>query len=223
MKDTFLFDLDGTIMDSKYGIVSSFRHCFKYAYEKTKRSEFLLNTDEELLQFVGPSLDATFYGYCKCNEEEHDEFIKVFRAYYREKGIYDAKVFEGIKEVLEFLHSKGKRLVVCTSKFEEMAYKVLDHFDLTKYFTLIVGSLDEVRNTKDLVIKEAIRALDIDKEKAIMIGDKIYDIEESKINGIESIGCLFGYGSLEEFKEATYKVNSTKELLELVSKLCEEN
>ena len=95
-------------------------------------------------------------------------------------------------------------MVLATSKPEVFAKRILDHFELSEYFTEIVGSLlSGERVKKGDVIKEALIRLDCPaKEELIMVGDRSHDIVGAKENSIKSIGVLYGYGGKEELTEA---------------------
>ena len=93
---------------------------------------------------------------------------------------------------------------MATSKPEVYAKRILEHFDLAKYFDFVAGaSMDESRNKKGDVIKYAIALANIDDlNNAIMIGDREHDVLGAKENGIASLGVLYGYGDLPEHQKA---------------------
>ncbi len=96
-----------------------------------------------------------------------------------------------------------------------MAERILDKFGLAKYFSGVYGcELDGTRSKKEEVIEWAVKNQPIDVSRAIMIGDRLHDIVGARMNGIPTIGVLWGYGSLEEFREyrAEFVAADTKEL-----------
>ena len=213
MFEYIFFDLDGTLTDSEPGIVNA----ALYTLEKYNIS---VNEKEELRKFIGPPLQDSFstdYGF---NEEEVEEAIATFREYYAEKGIFENEVYPGITEVLEELKNRGKKLVVATSKPEVFTIRVLEHFDLLKYFDYIgAATLDDSKIKKGEIIKEALDTLNIsDLSKVVMVGDRKHDIKGASVNGISSVGVMWGYGSIEEFEKhnATYIINEVEELLEIL-------
>lgn len=211
--EIILFDLDGTLTDPKEGITKS----IQYALGKMGIIE---ENRDELIKFIGPPLVESFKTYYNFDMDRVLEAIKAYREYYAEKGILDNQVFPGIPELLAGLKDKGHTLGVATSKPTVYSEIILKHFDIFKYFDIVVGSnLDGTRVAKNEVIEVAIQGLDIDSpDKVVMIGDRKHDIIGAKMHNIDSIGVLFGYGTREELEGAgaTYTVDSVVELAELL-------
>lgn len=196
MYDIILFDLDGTLTDPGLGITNSVAYALKrYGIEAENR--------ESLYSFIGPPLKDSFMKYYGFSEEKAMEAIEVYREYFREKGLYENEVYDGIRELLEKIKQSGRRIVLATSKPEEFSIRILEHFDLIKYFHVVAGaSMDEKRNKKGDVIRYAMEKGGFTAEKAIMIGDREHDIFGAKENGLPSIGVLYGYGSEDELRLA---------------------
>lgn len=196
MYDIILFDLDGTLTDPGPGITNSVAYALKrYGIEVEDR--------KSLYSFIGPPLKDSFMKYYGFSEEKAIQAISVYREYFRDRGLFENEVYEGIRELLEKIKSSGRKIVLATSKPEEFAVRILEHFGLIGYFDVVAGaSMDETRNKKGDVIKYAMVKGNFTAEKAIMIGDREHDIFGAKENGIDSIGVLYGYGSEEELKIA---------------------
>ena len=194
MAKTILFDLDGTLTDSGEGIMN----CAILALE---HFGLPIPDREELRTFVGPPLHESFIRY-GVPAEKTDEAIRVYRSRYVPIGAYENTPYPGIRELLEELKAQGHTLYVATSKPEEMSVKILEHFDLAKYFDRICGaSLDASRSTKEDVIAYL---LDLcgRAESIVMVGDTRFDILGAKAHGIPAIGVSWGYGKVEDMKEA---------------------
>lgn len=194
---TILFDLDGTLTDPALGITNAIIYALKkYGIEVSERSE--------LFKFIGPPLLESFERYYGFSTEQAREAVEFFREYYREQGMFENQVYEGIEELLLQLKEANKTLIVATSKPEEFARKILEHFDLAKYFTYIAGSnLDGTRVKKQAVIEYALAACRItDLQRVVMIGDREHDVIGAKQVGISVVGVLFGYGSRTELEAA---------------------
>lgn len=204
-----LFDLDGTLTDPKEGITKS----VAYSLKKMRNIEVDV---EELTKFIGPPLMDSYSEYYGFTEEESRKAIEYYREYFKDKGIYENIIYDGIKELLEKLKNKGKVLVVATSKPTVFAEVIIRHFDLEGYFTFIVGSnLDGSRTRKSEVIEAALKKLGInDLADVVMIGDRKHDIMGAKEVNVDSIGVVYGYGSFDELKKAgaDHVVNSVNEL-----------
>ena len=158
---------------------------------------------DSLTKYIGPPLWESFksFGF---NEAEVDKAISKYREYYNEKGIYENELFDGMENLLTRLKQAGKYLIVATSKPEESAVHVLESFHLDHYFDDICGAtFDRSRTTKADVIKYAMKKNAItNPDRAVMIGDRKYDILGAKEVGITSIGVLYGFGSEKELREA---------------------
>lgn len=192
-----LFDLDGTITDPGIGITNSVMHALdKYGIKVSDRSE--------LYKFIGPPLWESFGKYYGFSKEEANKAVEYYREYYRDKGIFENLVYEGFEDLLKLLKANGKTLIVATSKPEVFAKKILEHFNLAKYFTFIAGgNLEGTRVNKNDIISYALECCKIqDKSNVIMIGDREHDVIGAKKNNIHSIGVLFGYGDRKELENA---------------------
>ena len=106
--------------------------------------------------------------------------------------------------MLKKLHESPCKVILATSKPEPMAIRVLEHFGLDKYFDHICGaSLDESRTKKELVVAYALESAGVtDKSRAIMIGDRKFDVEGASANGISTIGVTYGHGGRKELEES---------------------
>ncbi|MDD6142452.1 MAG: HAD family hydrolase [bacterium] len=198
--DIILFDLDGTLTDPGLGITNSVMYALrKYGMEVPPR--------QELYSFIGPPLKQSFMRWCGFDEAEGEQAVKYYREYYRDKGLLENEVYDGIEDMLKALREKGKRLAVATSKPEEFARRILEHFGLAQYFEVIAGdTLDFKRNTKADVIASALERLGVtDRSGVIMVGDREHDVIGAKAQDLPCIGVLFGYGSQEELEAAGAK------------------
>lgn len=207
------FDLDGTLTDSQDGILNSFRSIFKHF--GIKEPEY-----EVLRTYIGPPLVLTIGQTLGFTGEKLQEAVKVFRSYYDNQGYMENRVYKGIPEALQRLKALGCKLSVATSKPEHTAIKIMEHFDIAKYFDHICGSLpDESRSKKTDVIEYAIKLNGItDRSKLLMVGDRKFDVEGAHQSGLKCAGVLFGYGSREEFEAAgaDYIVENPEDLEKLL-------
>jgi len=189
---TILFDLDGTLTDSKEGILKSIQYALScYGIEEQL---------DNLGMFLGPPAHLAFQEFYGFSEEKAFEITNVFRKRYSQKGIYENRIYDGIKELLEKFYSDGIKLCVATSKPQIYTEKILNSFDIRKYFDVVVGSdLEGTFCEKSDIIARAIELSGEDKNECVMVGDRKYDIIGAKENGIKSIAVLYGYGNREEF------------------------
>lgn len=121
MYKNILFDLDGTIVDSREGIINGFIYSLKYFKIDVKNKS-------ELEQFIGPPLVNTFMEYYGLTKEQSDMAIKKYREQYHNIGVFQAELYEGINELIHILNKNGKRILLATSKPEVFANKILEKF-----------------------------------------------------------------------------------------------
>ena len=197
MYDYVFFDLDGTLTDSGPGITGAAQYAL--------RQMGIDVPDRKSLSFcVGPPLLDVFMEKFGMTESEAEETLKKYREYYRERGLFENEVYPGMETLLKRLRDSGRKLIVATSKPETFAVTILEHFGLARYFDLIAGAtFDGSRYRKDEVIRYAIESAGIgDIRKAVMVGDRKYDVEGAKSFGMASVGVAYGYGTREELEEA---------------------
>lgn len=213
IKKYILFDLDGTITDPMIGITKSVR----YALSKFGIQVEDLNT---LCKFIGPPLKDSFMNFYNFSEEDALKAITYYREYFSTDGLYENTVYENFEDILISLKNNDKSLIIATSKPTVFAEKILEHFNLKKYFDFISGSnLDNTRTKKADVISYALEQQRINNmSEIIMIGDREHDIIGAKALNIESIGVLHGYGSYEKLSSsgADYIVKDVSELKSLL-------
>ena len=194
MKKTILFDLDGTLTDSGEGIIN----CAILALEHFGCP---IPTREEMRVFVGPPLHESFIKH-GIPADKTEEAIAVYRSRYIPIGAYENTPYPGIRELLEALKADGHTLYVATSKPEAMSVKILEHFDLAKYFDMICGAtMDTSRSSKEDVIAYLLE-MNGRADNIIMVGDTKFDVLGAKHHGIRTVGVSWGYGKVEEMVSA---------------------
>lgn len=192
-----LFDLDGTLFDTSAGVTTSVRHALT-------RMGRPIPSPETLLKFIGPPLHEGFMEFCGMSAEEAATARERYREYYADRGVIECALYDGMRETLAALQAAGYTLAVATSKPEVYATRILEHFDIARYFTYIAGStLTEARTAKPEVIAYVLEKLgDPPTSSCLMIGDRRYDIEGAHALGMDGCGVLFGFGTKEELEAA---------------------
>ena len=213
MYETILFDLDGTLTDPGTGITNSVTYALnKFGIEVKDKTE--------LYKFIGPPLHESFEQYYGFSKGQAKTAVEYYREYYRDQGIFENLVYEGVEKLLKTMHDSGKTLIVATSKPELFAKKILEHFGLAKYFIYIAGAnMDGTRTKKDEVIAYALEKGKISEYKTVvMVGDREHDVIGANKVGIDSIGVLFGYGDYDELKSAgaTYIAECIEDIYPIV-------
>ena len=223
MKKYLLFDLDGTLTDPKIGITT----CVQYALKSYGIEEPDL---DKLEPFIGPPLKDSFMQFYGMDEKQAEAAIEKYRERFRDTGIFENKIYKGVPAMLRTLKAKGMSLAVASSKPTVFVKRILEHFHIEQYFDVVVGSeLDGRLGTKTEVVQEALRQLfpdgQIRRDEVYMIGDRKFDVEGARNVRVESIGVAYGYGSMEELKEAKadYIVRSVPELEQFLLRGTEKN
>lgn len=191
-----LFDLDGTLTDPGEGITNSVAYALRqFGIEVTDR--------RRLYPFIGPPLSESFAEFYGFEGAQITEAIAAYRTYFRDRGIFENKVYPEIPGLLAALRRRGCRLLVATSKPEPFAERILDHFGLRGCFADVCGcTLDERRTKKAEVIAYALEKNGIAPAEALMIGDRRHDAEGAAACGVPCLGALWGYGSRDELTQA---------------------
>lgn len=206
------FDLDGTLTKSDPGITRSIQYALR-------KHNMPCPSLEELKVFVGPPLGEKFMEVFGVSKEKAAEMVLSYRERYTTVGKFECDVYDGVKEALAELRKMGKVLCVATSKPENSAVEVLEHFGLAQYFDVIGGDTpDHGRKNKTAVINYVIENMKItDKDDVIMVGDTHYDVLGASEIGIRCIGVLYGYGKKEDLEKAgAYRLaESPKDIVEM--------
>ena len=192
-----LFDLDGTLTDSREGIVRS----LQYAFEQLNLE---CPSPAELQSHIGPPVRSALSVMIGTEDEGLiEEALRLYRVRFSETGIYENEVYSGVPEMLAVLRASNRRLFVATSKPLVFTEKILNHFRLTDHFDGIYGSeLSGRLDNKVELIRHVIRSAALAPEETLMVGDRMFDIIGARENGCLSVGVTYGYGSEEELREA---------------------
>jgi len=191
-----LFDLDGTLTNSKPGIFASADYLVRklgYTPDPAFDLSFILGPpSEEWMEIV-----LGHYG-----DDRFREGAELYRTHQKDGAYLLNAPYAGIVEVLSGLEARGIKLYVATAKRIDIAKSVLSHFGLDHHFCGVYGSTpDGSRNDKAVVIAELLRLERLDPETTAMVGDRSYDMVGACKNGLTALGALWGYGSKQELTE----------------------
>ena len=192
-----LFDLDGTLTDPKEGIVAS----IEYALASLGHSG---QANENLERFIGPPLRNAFSELLDTkNLTVINAAVELYRERFRELGMYENRVYDGIPRALERLCRSGSRLFVATSKPQVFAERILEHFDLARSFDGVYGcGLDGTLSDKAELIAHILAAEQLRQTDTVMVGDRHHDACGAIANGLAPVGVLWGYGTHAELMQA---------------------
>lgn len=198
MYRTILFDLDGTLTASAEGITK----CVQYALHKLGIEEPDL---QKLESFVGPPLLDQFMDAYGLDLETARQAVVYYRERYSAEGMYENRLYGGIRELLQDLKKRGYILGVASSKGMMYVEQILDYFQISSFFTAIEGSrMDGSRLSKADVIQEALAKLKMEnhRDQVVMVGDRKYDIFGAREAGIDCVAVSYGYGDIRELEQS---------------------
>jgi len=207
-----LFDLDGTLTDSREGIVRCVRETIAEYGDPVPPEEILL-------RFIGPPLQDSFTRFCGYSAGKAADAIERFRLRYEPSGQYENRAAPGMAELMGRLRERGYVLALASSKPQNLCAAICARFGFTPFLSAVVGSPPNGDQEKEDSIREAMRQLGLtekDLPQVLMVGDRKFDVLGAKACGVDCAGVeFFGYAPEGELEEAgAAAVVSTPEELE---------
>ena len=202
-----LFDLDGTLTQSEEGIWN----CAKHA---VREMGFPQPDAATLRKFIGPPLLHSFRTYLGMTQEEAEEAQRIYRARYTTVGMYENRVYPGIRTVLRTLRKAGAKLGIVTGKPAYPTGKILEHFGFDRYISKVVCVSDGRAEKEQLILE----ALPEKYGEAWMVGDRCFDMEGGVKAGVHTLGVTYGYGSEQELLDtgAERIARTPREILDIL-------
>lgn len=187
----FLFDLDGTLLDTTPLIIASFKHTMKTTLG-------LDLTDEQIKARLGEPLMLTMEHYCR---ERRDELVECYRVYNIEHHDELTKPFPKVRETLVSLKERGCHLAVVSSKMRPTIAKGLALARIQDLFETVVGMEDTKEHKPDPApLLEAMRRIDAAPAVTAMVGDSPFDLQAARHAGVLSVGVGWSAYSREELQ-----------------------
>ncbi len=192
-----LFDLDGTLVDPREGIVGSLQYALQALGEPPR-------DPSSLARFIGPPLAGTFRTLLGTDDPGRlREAIAAYRVRFVATGIHQNILYEGIRDGLRGLCDAGFVLRVVTSKPGEYAERIVEAHRLRSYFAGVHGStLDGERTEKGALIRNVLDTRSLVPRTVVMVGDRVHDVIGARENGVACVAVRWGFGSREELDAA---------------------
>ncbi len=182
-----IFDLDGTLTDSAAGVLGSFRHALESVGAEVPAGDLAGRV-------VGPPMQHTLAALGL--GERTDAAVASYRADYTSRGWAINDLYDGVAELLADLRAAGVRLAVATSKVEDIARRILEHFGVARHFEVIAGAAaDGRRAAKADVLARALAQLQPLPDEVWMVGDRAHDVHGATAHGIPTVIVEWGYGA----------------------------
>jgi len=209
-----LFDLDGTLVDSRPGIV----HSLRLALEGAGIS---LPQDHDFTWCIGASLWKIFEHYMQTTDRHRLEgAVAAYRHIYRDGPMFEYDIYDGVIKTLTDIKRDGVRIAIATAKVHEYAREIIAVSELATCIDHVYGSELDGRNVeKRDLIRMILHEERVEPERTVMIGDRHHDIDGALANGVAAIGVTYGYGSAEELSHAHACVTHAGDLLAAISSL----
>jgi phosphoglycolate phosphatase len=194
---TVLFDLDGTLTDSRAGITACIRHALA-------RLDRPCPTDEALLTYIGPPLRGTLSTLLGTEDPALIETaLAHYRARYDDVGLFENRLYDGVPAMLEDTARLAHAMFVATAKPRHAATRIVTHFGLARHFVSVHGAEPGGRfDAKEDLLGHLLETGVIRAETSVMVGDRRSDIAAAKAHGLRAIGALWGYGDAAELDGA---------------------
>jgi len=210
-----IFDLDGTLTDSKPGILG----CLSKVIEARGMGDH-----GHLDRFIGPPVEEWVVELMPhASDAERDALVHDYHACYDREGWQNNSVFPGVRAMLVDLKQKGFPLYVCTSKQQHFAVRILDAFELSGLFVATYGDKAEyASHSKVDLLANLLAECSLDSNNANshlpwMIGDRTFDFDAARANRLRSLAAGWGYGSPQECAQADAVAPTPADVAALVS------
>lgn len=184
-----IWDLDGTLTESKPWIIRSYIHILEQA-------GLPILSDEQFSKMLCGSLHDHIHAMFGKYGKEADEIALEYRRYYAENCFHKVELFEGVRETLEELDGMGIAQAVATMKLESAAVELLDRLGISGYFARIRGGDPSGKVTKADMIRDCMSTGEYDR--VVMIGDCPSDRRAAEDAGVGFLAAAFGYGYPKE-------------------------
>jgi phosphoglycolate phosphatase len=186
--DLYLFDLDGTLVDTRHDIAEAVNHVLQLH----ARPVADLTT---VVSWVGDGLDDMMMRAFQTDEREFvGELVDEFRSYYKDHCTDFSSVYTGCSQTLTSLQERGAHLSVLTNKPQDLSLQILERLGILQFFDRIVGPSDaDLRKPNPSNLLSLVRDIGTSKERTLMVGDSRNDILVARNAGVNSCGCAFGY------------------------------
>ena len=214
-KKLFIFDLDGTLVDT----APDFRNSLNYMLSEMGQPLVSL---EEIRKYVGYGARELIKRTAvakkmSTNSSKINEMLRVFLLHYTHNIDDDSVLFDNVLNVLRFLKKKDIKLAVCTNKMEKLSLMLLEKLEVLTYFDYLVGG-DTFKKSKPdpMPLYEICKYLNQKTDDAIMIGDSVTDLNAGHRANMPVVLVEYGYTDNKDiYNDADLVINNFSQLKDL--------
>jgi phosphoglycolate phosphatase len=209
--DSLILDLDGTLLDSRPGVVNSFCRAAKVVFP-------IVDLDAAKVP-VGPPIRRICTAvFPAISEEELERMTRAYRAHYDSEGCLQTRLYEG---ALELLSECGRRHIpidVATNKPQRVTTSILSRLEIDRFFRSVVAvdSADPPFAGKSAILKHLMTLNRLNLERTLYVGDTAEDAAAAQTCGIRFVWAAYGYGKLEGGEEVFRTINKLAELRQIL-------
>ena len=213
-KDTFIFDLDGTLIDSFHDVKNAINQALI-------QLNFKPLENIAIKTLIGPNLGDPLTKLINNPKFNFKEFEPIFSHYYTQKKTNNTCLYPGVKTTLKTLANKNKNLFILTNKPAYQAIQICKQLHISQYMLEIMGPDTYEPKPSPKAIHNSIQNYNLNPDTCVMIGDTEIDIQTAKAANITSIAVTYGYRSKEELETLNpdYTINNLNELLKIKNKI----
>lgn len=210
-----IFDLDGTLVNSLADIAEATNYAMrKLGFPEHELSEFNYLVGDGVAKLIERALP-------KENQDKFSEVLKIYNDYYNNHYTVKTYIYDGIENMLNILKEKDFELAVASNKTHEFTENVIAHYFSDELFSAVFGKSEgNPVKPNPAIVDNIIDKLNVSREDTVMIGDTCIDIKTGKNAGIKTIGCLWGFRTIEELVNAGADYIADKPA-DIVKYLCE--
>jgi pyrophosphatase PpaX len=208
VKKAVLFDVDGTLLDTYEFIVQAYEHVAAHEGRPLSREAAIMYVS------IGATLRETYAMMMPDKDIHH--LVGAHRDF-QGKNMHLVTLYPGVEETLKKLKETGVKLATVTNRFRDSSLETLAHTGVKDYFDVLVCADDVLRPKPDPEHAfAALRALSVDTQDAVLVGDSQADIECGKHAGIMTVGVSYGVHDDIASRKPDHVIHSIQELLPLV-------
>ncbi|WP_313344136.1 HAD-IA family hydrolase [Sedimentibacter sp.] len=196
MIDTVIFDFDGTLADTSQIVINSFKHIYSVFRNEDCDEDYVMSTFGEPLRLT---LQRDFEAY------DFEDVITCYREYQVERFNDEVRLYETVKETLDYLKDKNIKMGITTSRLRNSTLEAVNNFNIKKYFDAIITADDVKKHKpdKEPLIK-TMELLNSKAENTLYVGDSRFDMECAINSNVIPVLC--GWHKLSEELKNQYNV-----------------